>query len=252
MNYLGSFYRSLFTLVILLSMILLVNGCSHRAIHGTSHAQKSKKMKLHEEDTGQLASLDELASENIGDQLGSLKNEGNKLDRFSANDGHLAQEPLGKNGSGIKDLSPADLAQQYWRQRQQAELMSNRSGLEDIFFELDSWELTDRAKQSLAMNAEFLRSNPSNAVTIEGHCDERGTRSYNYVLGEKRALRVRNYLASLGVSPAQLTVMSYGKDNPLCRGDSEGCYQENRRAHFLLGVKVADARSWSHEHEAED
>ena len=244
MSYMGSQYRALSTVIILLSMLLLVSGCSHRAVHGTSHAQKAKRMNINEMSPGQLASLDELAQENSGDLLDPLDQERHQMDRFSTNDGVLSQELLGDEATGIKDLSPAELAKQYWNQRQQAEFMTNQSGLQDVFFELDSWELTEEAKQSLAVNAEFLRSNTTSAVTIEGHCDERGTRAYNYVLGEKRALRVRNYLSGLGVSPSQLTVMSYGKDNPVCRGGGSNCFQENRRAHFLLGVKVADAKLW--------
>ena len=247
MSYVGFSNRLLVSVVILLSMLLTVSGCSHRAVHGTSKAHKAKKMNVHAFDDGQLSSLDELAGENSGGQSDFFRNDGTGTDGISQTDGLLSQETLEEDDGGIKTLSPADLAKQYWRNRQQAELMTNRSGLGDVFFELDSWELTEEAKRILAVNAEFLKSNPTNGVTIEGHCDERGTRAYNYVLGEKRALRVRNYLTHLGVSAAQLTVMSYGKDNPLCRGNSDRCFEKNRRAHFLLGINVADARSWEQE-----
>ncbi len=247
------YYRTVSIIVILLTMLLLMGGCSHRGVHGTSHAQKSKKMNVNNGDSiGQLSSLDELARENGDALLDPLDQRRNGLDKFLANDGRLSQEAFEDDEASIKDLSPADLAQQYWNQRQQAEFMTNQSGLEDVFFELDSWELTNRAKQSLAVNAEILRANTANAVTIEGHCDERGTRAYNYVLGEKRALRVRNYLSGLGVSPSQLTVMSYGKDNPVCRGGAAKCFRQNRRAHFLLGIKVADARLWDDDSERVD
>ncbi len=240
----NSEYRIVLTFVILLSVMLLMGGCSHRAVHGTSHAQKAKKYNVSEGGPGQFSTLDQLSQNNAPRLLDPLDQTRQARDRFSTNDGILSQEPFEDEEDSIKDLSPADLAQQYWNQRQQAEYMSNQSGLLDVFFELDSWELTDQAKHALAQNAEFLRANISNIVTIEGHCDERGTRAYNYVLGEKRALRVQKYLTGLGVSSAQLTIMSYGKDNPVCRGGSTKCFDQNRRAHFLLGVKVAHASLW--------
>ncbi len=242
-------YRTFLTFLILLVLLFLVSGCSHRGVHGKSQALKSKNLNVSNGSTGQLTSLDELSEDHVGRVFGASDDQARQgMDR-SPNDGLLLQESLGDDEGGIKDLSPADLAQQYWNDRQQAEFLSNQSGLQDVFFELDSWELTDQAKQALAVNAELLRANTSNAVTIEGHCDERGTRAYNYVLGEKRALRVRNYLSGLGVSPTQLTIMSYGKDNPVCRGASSTCSQQNRRAHFLLGVKVADATLWGDDDE---
>ncbi len=241
----GVYYRSLVTIVILLSMILLVSGCSHRATHTTGHGQKVKKNQMHEADAEQLALLDERSGGQSGAGGDGFGFGGKGSKQFSPSDELFSQESLDESDVDIKPLSPTDLAKQYWNQRRQAELLSDRSGLNDVFFELDSWELTDEAKQALLSNAKILKSNPTNAVTIEGHCDERGTRAYNYILGKKRALRVRNYLTSLGVSASQLTVMTYGKDNPLCRGDGESCFQENRRAHFLLGVKIADARPWN-------
>ncbi|GJL63424.1 MAG: hypothetical protein NPIRA04_20780 [Nitrospirales bacterium] len=242
----GVYYRSLVTIVILLSMILLVGGCSHRSTHATGHGQKVKKSNMSDENSGRLSSLDEWSrGSSAGDGLDGFGSGDKPQNQFSPLNELFSQDSLEEEDADIKPLSPADLARQYWNQRRQAELLSDRSGLNDVFFELDSWELTDEAKQALMNNAEILRSNPTNAVTIEGHCDERGTRAYNYILGKKRALRVQKYLTSLGVSSSQLTIMTYGKDNPLCRGGSESCFQQNRRAHFLLGVKVADARPWN-------
>ncbi|MDH4188167.1 MAG: OmpA family protein, partial [Nitrospira sp.] len=69
-------------------------------------------------------------------------------------------------------------------------------------------------------------------ITIEGHCDERGTAAYNMVLGERRAHTTKKYLTDLGVSPKQLRTISYGKERPSCSSQTEECYQTNRRAHF--------------------
>ena len=136
---------------------------------------------------------------------------------------------------------PGVTAEDYWAQRDQAEFLTEQAGLRDIFFEFDSWNLTNEAKRILTSNAEWLKAHPEAQITIEGHCDERGTRAYNYVLGEKRATRTRNYLASLGVSPSQLIVMSYGKDNPFCKQATNRCFQDNRRAHMVLGTAVASS-----------
>ena len=153
----------------------------------------------------------------------------------------------GMNGEDpfVSEWEPGEInsAEDYWAQRQEAEYLTEQAGLNDVYFEFDSWQLTDEAKQVLTINAQWLKGHPKASVTIEGHCDERGTQAYNYVLGEKRAMRTRNYLASLGVSPNQLAVMSYGKDNPFCRESSSQCFQENRRAHMVLGTAVASSIS---------
>src|SRR5213594_2821453 len=105
--------------------------------------------------------------------------------------------------------------------------------LADIYFAFDRWALSSEGMKNLAQNAEFLKQNPTIKLLIEGHCDERGSREYNLVLGEKRALETRRYLESLGVKNA-LTVTSYGKERPLCAEHDESCYWRNRRAHLAL------------------
>jgi peptidoglycan-associated lipoprotein len=111
------------------------------------------------------------------------------------------------------------------------------AGLQDVFFAFDSWKLTESAKRALEADGQWLKANVNHAITIEGHCDERGTQAYNLVLGEKRAQAVRNYLIDLGVDPRRLAVTSYGKDRPFCREHNEECYRQNRRGHLVLRVK---------------
>ncbi len=82
--------------------------------------------------------------------------------------------------------------------------------------------------------AGFLRGNPSLTVTIEGHCDERGTREYNLALGERRATAARDYLLAQGVDPARIRVISYGKDRPLAAGSTEQSWSKTRRAAPVL------------------
>jgi peptidoglycan-associated lipoprotein len=110
-----------------------------------------------------------------------------------------------------------------------------RVGVSDrVHFELDRYDLTAEAQDTLRQQAALLQNYPQIVVTIEGHADERGTREYNLALGEQRATAVRNYLTALGVSPDRVTVISYGKERPACPEASEGCWSQNRR-----GVTVA-------------
>jgi peptidoglycan-associated lipoprotein len=106
-----------------------------------------------------------------------------------------------------------------------------------IFFALDSDEIDDAARKVLAANAEVLRSYPTWVITVEGHCDERGSAEYNLALGDRRALAARNYLISLGISTDRLRTVSYGKEFPFDTGHTEASWSKNRRAHFLLTSK---------------
>jgi len=98
-----------------------------------------------------------------------------------------------------------------------------------VFFEYDSSELTDEARNTLAKQAEWLAYHGRANVTIEGHCDERGTREYNLALGERRANAVKSYLMALGVSAGRLNSISYGKERLAVAGSSDGARSQNRR-----------------------
>jgi len=102
------------------------------------------------------------------------------------------------------------------------------------FFDYDSYSLRDDARTALDGNARLLRDNPKVNLTIEGHCDERGTVEYNQALGERRAQAARDYLVAAGVDPHRLTVISYGKEKPFATGSDEASWQQNRRAHFVV------------------
>jgi len=104
--------------------------------------------------------------------------------------------------------------------------------LNDVFFEYDKSRLTDEAKQTLAENAKQLTNGA--AITIEGHCDERGTNAYNLALGERRAKSAKDYLASLGVDAARISTISFGEERPFDTGHDEGAWAKNRRAHFVV------------------
>jgi peptidoglycan-associated lipoprotein len=106
-----------------------------------------------------------------------------------------------------------------------------------VFFEFDSAEMSSEGQAILAKNAETMKLYPTWVVSIEGHCDERGTAEYNLALGERRALSVRQYLVSLGIAAERLRTVSYGKEFPFDPGHSESAWERNRRANFVVTAK---------------
>jgi peptidoglycan-associated lipoprotein len=111
------------------------------------------------------------------------------------------------------------------------------SPLKPVFFAYDSDELDGPARDALNADAEILKAYPTWVVTIEGHCDERGTAEYNLALGDRRALAAKNYLLSLGISGDRIRTVSYGKEFPFDPGHDEAAWAKNRRAHFMLTSK---------------
>jgi peptidoglycan-associated lipoprotein len=108
-----------------------------------------------------------------------------------------------------------------------------RRELADIYFAFDKWALSSEGKKNLSESASFLKQNPAAKLVIEGYCDERGSREYNLVLGEKRAKETRKYLADLGIQNP-VSVTSYGKERQVCAERDEACYWKNRRAHLVI------------------
>ena len=115
--------------------------------------------------------------------------------------------------------------------------LNRDSPLQPVFFGFDRQEIDDEARAILDANADILRRYPSWVVTIEGHCDERGTAEYNLALGERRALAARAYLVQVGVSGDRLRTVSYGKEFPFDPGHDEAAWAKNRRAHFVITSK---------------
>jgi peptidoglycan-associated lipoprotein len=105
-----------------------------------------------------------------------------------------------------------------------------------IYFGFDSDALADRAFDELQKLGEYLRSNSDAAVTIEGHCDDRGTTEYNLALGDRRAQTAKRYLTRLGVQPAKIRTVSYGENRPAANGDTDEAWSKNRRDEFVMGV----------------
>jgi peptidoglycan-associated lipoprotein len=115
--------------------------------------------------------------------------------------------------------------------------LNRNSPLQPLFFELDSSDVSAAGQATLNANAALLKKYPTWTVTIEGHCDERGTAEYNLALGERRALAARAYLVSLGISADRLRTVSYGKEFPFDPGHDDAAYAKNRRAHFVITAK---------------
>ena len=115
--------------------------------------------------------------------------------------------------------------------------INKNSPFQAVFFALDSYDVDGPAQQVLTANAGILKKYPTWVITIEGHCDERGTAEYNLALGEKRALAAKTYLVSLGVPADRVRTVSYGKEFPFDPGHDEAAWSKNRRAHFVITAK---------------
>lgn len=115
--------------------------------------------------------------------------------------------------------------------------LNRDSPFKPVFFALDSAELDDAGRAVVTADAQLLRKYSTWVITIEGHCDERGTAEYNLALGERRAAAVQAYLVSLGISPDRIRTVSYGKEFPFDPGHDEAAWAKNRRAHFVITSK---------------
>lgn len=105
---------------------------------------------------------------------------------------------------------------------------------EDIYFEFDKSTLTPAAQDNLLRKAEWLRENPDATVTIEGHCDDRGTNEYNLALGDRRAESAKAFIVDLGIEASRLTPISYGEERPVDPRNNEEAWAKNRRDHFVV------------------
>lgn len=103
-----------------------------------------------------------------------------------------------------------------------------------VFYDYDSYAIRADAQAVLQQNAQFLQQHPNIRITIEGHCDERGSTEYNLALGDNRALAARDALVQLGVRSDRIRVISFGKEKPFCTESNEQCWQQNRRGHFVM------------------
>ena len=105
---------------------------------------------------------------------------------------------------------------------------------EDIYFDFDKSTLTPAAQDNLLRKAEWLRENDDVTVTVEGHCDARGTNEYNLALGDRRAESAKAFLVDLGIAASRITTISYGEERPVCTQQDEECWAKNRRGNFVV------------------
>ena len=218
--------------------LLVVPGCSKKSVQSGGDTQSSQQAKTAK---GESTESSRTGVGNFPDT--SMQSGGGSglrgLDKNPSEE--RVANALGSgssNGVGAGSLlAKADTSDTAARQMEEIraeQAASAAAGLRDVFFGYDSWTISDDQRQALNRDADWMRSNASAMVKVEGHCDERGTSAYNLVLGEKRAKAVRNYLVELGISANRLSVVSYGKERPSCLDHAESCYQQNRRGHLAV------------------
>ena len=117
------------------------------------------------------------------------------------------------------------------------EQLNAEKPLGEVFFDLDESSIRDDARPVLQRNADWMKRWTSTQVTVEGHCDSRGSAEYNLALGTRRATSVKDYLVNLGVPANRITVVTKGKEQPVCTEENESCWQQNRRGHFIITAK---------------
>ncbi|OZB15570.1 MAG: peptidoglycan-associated lipoprotein [Marinobacter sp. 34-60-7] len=137
----------------------------------------------------------------------------------------------GTDGSGVSSSELSDEERQ--AQRQQAELEALRN-ITTFYFDFDTAEIKQEARDVLVAHARFLADNPRQQVRLEGHADERGTKEYNLALGERRANAVQRFLIVNGASRGQIETVSYGEEKPAVRGSSESAWAQNRRVELVF------------------
>ena len=135
------------------------------------------------------------------------------------------------------DKAPAPLSEDEIFAKMTLDELNKQAPLDDVYFHYDSIELRDEARASLQKSMQWLQRRPSTKFMIEGHADSRGTNEYNFALADRRAAAVRDYLISLGLAAERVTTVSKGEEQPFCAEETEACWQQNRRGHFIFTAK---------------
>ena len=145
--------------------------------------------------------------------------------------------PPSRAGASASSTAGTALSEEELFAQKTLDQLNAERPLADVRFNLDDWTIGDDGRAILQKNADWLRRWSSTRVTIEGHCDDRGTGEYNLALGERRAHAVKEYLSSLGITPDRVLVVTRGEESPVCTDESEGCWQQNRRGHPVITAK---------------
>ena len=163
-----------------------------------------------------------------------MKENGGELPEHVNSDVDIAQASGSRGTKGPSSMGMKDSSGEFLEMSNSSPSAEGR--VQDIYFAFDSWSISDEGARYLEEDAKWLHANPEKALTIEGHCDQRGTQDYNLVLGKKRAEAAREYLVNLGVQSHRIKIVSYGKERPFCQNNNEVCFQENRRNHMVVRV----------------
>jgi peptidoglycan-associated lipoprotein len=131
----------------------------------------------------------------------------------------------------------AALSEQEIFARKSLDQLNAEKPLDDVYFDLDKSDIRPDARAALQKNSEYLKKWTSVVATVEGHCDSRGSSEYNLALGSRRATAAKDYLVSLGIPSARVTIVSKGKEQPFCNEENESCWSQNRRGHFVITAK---------------
>ena len=211
-------------LVLVMNMALIgMPGCSKKSVQSGGDSQSAQGMAKGGSSDSSRSGVGSFPDTGVQSGDGGLRG----LDK------NPSEERVG-SGTMLAKVDPSSNAGRQMDEIRAEQAASSAAGLRDVFFAYDSWTISEEERQALNRNAEWMKSNPSALVKVEGHCDERGTSAYNLVLGEKRAKAARNYLVELGVGANRLSVVSYGKERPSCNEHAESCYQQNRRGHLVV------------------
>lgn len=211
-------------LVLVASMALIgMPGCAKKSVQSGGDSQSTQGMAKGGSSDSSRSGVGSFPDTGVQSGGGGLRG----LDK------NPSEERVG-SGTMLAKVDPSSSAGRQMDEIRAEQAASSAAGLRDVFFAYDSWTISEEGRQALSRDAEWIKSNPSALVKVEGHCDERGTSAYNLVLGEKRAKAARNYLVELGVGANRLSVVSYGKERPSCNEHAESCYQQNRRGHLAL------------------
>lgn len=144
--------------------------------------------------------------------------------------------------SRVTGEKPEKVAEQKIESVESKDLAERSAGKEgmfsDLHFDYDKYDIKDSDKPVLQAISAWMSKNPDAKLSVEGHCDDRGTNEYNLALGDRRAKAVKDFLVSLGVASAKIDTLSYGEEKPFCTAETEECWAKNRRAHFVVLEKA--------------
>jgi len=211
--------------------LLGVSGCSKKSVQsgGDTQSQQGKTAKSESSEssrTGVGNFPDTSMQSGGGSGLRGLDKNPSE-ERIGAGNGMGA-------GSLLAKADTSDTAARQMDDIRAEQAASAAAGLRDVFFGYDSWTISDDQRQALNRDADWMKSNSSAMVKVEGHCDERGTTAYNLVLGEKRAKAVRDFLVSQGVSTDAVTTKGFGESNPVATNATAAGRQQNRRVELVV------------------